>query len=1322
MYTTLAWADQQSDFESKEPQQSDFESKKSTAYQAFADGRMTESAALLKALIAEAPTKSDAANLQRDLVEVCLTGYLPCYYEANQALFALIQADKSLARLYPDLMLYAMRERLWVNDRHFIQQLIDKGGPSIYAAPQLFPATYAEMQLALHPYYVTTNNLKAAEEATSAAILGLLLSDPGQAYTTSKLLIGIFKSLLTEQDIVGAFQFLSIVDPYISTRLSHHSVLYADYIENRATLFGFTKLTTAIVKDFTEAKELFERLDIPKEIKAFHLSIANSSASAVLALDNKLDQALELHSQHPTQNSREEIIKNGSFRTLTEFYFALSDVFLSALAQKAPDSRWKSLFEAEPTWDVGDYVLSIINAYRSFALGCIEIGEHRETNSTALFIAAAKARIDIFEKFQRTNFEGFQLPNFIDKILIGVGLKAAANAKTPEAAELMLRGGEVLLRNLRHSISDDAILLASQPNDRARENARSYINLVREKRDWELKQIKRWLATSTPINKGAVLQEYSSVVTTLANLKDQFINGSTFLETNGLPSIAQVQSAVAKNEAFITYFPMVDGFGRLCINASQVAYSFGVFDQTAADHIRLLEFATTATFAPNPDLDSQYPVTSAIYLNKLLFDGLDGCMKPGAKVVMSLPPEFSGIPVSALLSTTPPRSRDGYELKNANWLVKQFSFSFVISARQFLAVRSNTSRTGPPLDYLGVGAPKLDNGNRLELKKAFEQNGISVASTEDLIELPDAAKELDAVARDFGAKRVDILTGSLATEEKFRLKPLGDYDVIHFATHGVFNENVGSAESGLILTPVSGTDPFNDGLLTASEISRLSLRARMVVLSACNSAKYNQQQTNLGIHDLQAAFTIAGTPTILAAAWSIESTTSADLMVHFIETWRSGQFGGASESLAQTVRSFLKRADAAHQHPRFWAAFQIFGNGAVAGSHTLNRQLDADSMRPFSGFDTGGEVVAAARFGTDIIFSLMGDWNGKRMAGIVISRDAQGKEKWRVTSKEIAAGAIAVSGQHIFSLGSEGINHFTPVIREIDKLGRILWTKHFSDLNDYWFSAVTPDNLGAMVVAYPRFLPGQSSQTAYLMRINWAGETVNKVPFLIDTSRLASSGANALLRIVGDRVIVAASSGALIRVNPERKNILGWPSICFEGASVNIFEFKLDNLTLRKTGSIGQFQVNAMEVLDGDVIFGGEWLDNCSQKGVAALLKLNPDGTAKTVWKDSDIFPSSIRGIVIKNGPNLAVNSERSIGINVVKPVDPSAVTYQKRYGDDNMAIREGSIIELGRDGMLIARRDLFAGLSVYLTGAFIFDDRAVVYGSIGGEPASTLH
>ena len=65
---------------------------------------------------------------------------------------------------------------------------------------------------------------------------------------------------------------------------------------------------------------------------------------------------------------------------------------------------------------------------------------------------------------------------------------------------------------------------------------------------------------------------------------------------------------------------------------------------------------------------------------------------------------------------------------------------------------------------------------------------------------------------------------------------------------------------------------------------------------------------------------------------------------------------------------------------------------------------------------------------------------------------------------------------------------------------------------------------------------------------------------------------------------------------------------------------------------------------------------------------------------------------------------------------------YNKRFGDDNMVIREGAIISLSQNGKVRARKDFSTGLSIILSGAVRVGNELFAYGSLGGDPAISLH
>jgi hypothetical protein len=82
-------------------------------------GRVQRSVEILRDLIPRARTKFAAASLQRDIVAFCATGFFwQCSLEAHRALYSAITADRDLSPLFPDMMLYLLRERIWSDNRY----------------------------------------------------------------------------------------------------------------------------------------------------------------------------------------------------------------------------------------------------------------------------------------------------------------------------------------------------------------------------------------------------------------------------------------------------------------------------------------------------------------------------------------------------------------------------------------------------------------------------------------------------------------------------------------------------------------------------------------------------------------------------------------------------------------------------------------------------------------------------------------------------------------------------------------------------------------------------------------------------------------------------------------------------------------------------------------------------------------------------------------------------------------------------------------------------------------------------------------------------
>src|SRR5215216_4136024 len=145
------------------------------------------------------------------------------------------------------------------------------------------------------------------------------------------------------------------------------------------------------------------------------------------------------------------------------------------------------------------------------------------------------------------------------------------------------------------------------------------------------------------------------------------------------------------------------------------------------------------------------------------------------------------------------------------------------------------------------------------------------------VSLPEAEKEVQTIGPEvYGLKASTVHVGAAAREDIVKAQ-VGNYRVVHFATHGVLNDR-NPLYSYLLLAP--GDNSREDGLLEAWELMQMDLKAEMVVLSACDTARGNVG-TGEGMIGMTWALFVAGVPTTVASQWKVPSETTTRLMVTF---------------------------------------------------------------------------------------------------------------------------------------------------------------------------------------------------------------------------------------------------------------------------------------------------------------------------------------------------------------------------------------------------------------------------------------------------------
>ena len=161
---------------------------------------------------------------------------------------------------------------------------------------------------------------------------------------------------------------------------------------------------------------------------------------------------------------------------------------------------------------------------------------------------------------------------------------------------------------------------------------------------------------------------------------------------------------------------------------------------------------------------------------------------------------------------------------------------------------------------------------------------------------------------------------------------LSNTRVLSFATHGLIAGDLPKlGEPALVLTPPARPTPNDDGLLRASEVSRLKLNADFVILSACNTAASDGTPGAEGLSGLAKAFFYAGARSMLVSHWPVDSEATVKLTTGLIRATASDPTVGRAEALRRAMLAMIDETSggAEHAHPFFWAPFILAGEGGA---------------------------------------------------------------------------------------------------------------------------------------------------------------------------------------------------------------------------------------------------------------------------------------------------------------------------------------------------------------------------------------------------------
>jgi CHAT domain-containing protein len=151
-------------------------------------------------------------------------------------------------------------------------------------------------------------------------------------------------------------------------------------------------------------------------------------------------------------------------------------------------------------------------------------------------------------------------------------------------------------------------------------------------------------------------------------------------------------------------------------------------------------------------------------------------------------------------------------------------------------------------------------------------------------------------------------------------KDLDQYRIVHFATHGVL-DNENPELSGIVLSLFDQEGRPEDGFLRLHDIYNLNLPVDLVVLSACNTG-LGKDVKGEGLIGLTRGFMYAGAAGVVASLWKVDDDATAELMRHFYEAlFKKGM--SPSEALRESQLA-MRRQPRWHA-PYYWAGFVLQG-------------------------------------------------------------------------------------------------------------------------------------------------------------------------------------------------------------------------------------------------------------------------------------------------------------------------------------------------------------------------------------------------------------
>mgnify|MGYP001340859137 CR=1 FL=1 len=1202
---------------------------------------------------------------------------------------------------------------------HMAEPMLRRGLPPGFIPAMEDGVPFIEVELAMSRQARLAGDFDAARDHLDKAIAATL-SLIDQPFEAPRLIVQAVQQLLANYDAERALRLVAAAEPLLR-QIPKDSLLAWQWLALQATLAGYRKDFAAASRHYSDSLALLERLQLRPGFKAFQEKFTHSLLIGSELMRGDERAVDELLASHPLTPARDIILQRGTFADESEFNFVLVREFSRILLGKAPDLAWADLLTARPRWTSDPDRIEEAESFGQAVAGLQLLAAGRKDAGNQAVLQAGRRHLALLQKRYRQSIYASPLLFWTNQVVLETALRAAIEQAQPDYA-FILGAHTIMSRSVDTAVDDVLANQARQATDEGKRTVQSLRTLENQRIAWEKQRLAALAGrlserTMPPLER--LRREKFEVLLAAGNYSDQHRRlrraiARTAGDTRLIASLADVQALLQPDEALIFYAPALDEIGKICVRRDGIASARFPTAQAKAEDVQVLRLALTASHPASVQADSQYPAAAAVRLAKVLFGDLDDCLKRSRRLYHVAPSALLGqIPPGALLWEMPTAMGGGYDLGKARWLIRDHALIKTTSVTAFVASKRLSATKRATLDYLGIGDPVLAGGTTTA---ALAERGVA-----SLYELPETAQEVRAVSALFDPPKARVLLRQSASEEAFRLQPLSEFDIVHFATHGLIREELpGLVEPSLVLTPGKSGNASDDGLLTTSQIAALSLRTRLAVLSACNSARYEPSLLEDGIQGLSTAFAIAGVPAMIAALWPVESALTRDFIIASFRAARADAETPIADALAGAVRRHLDGPTTPRPllHPRFWAALVTLGDGSIRLGGSSNSTARDLVPFPDTSRRTGEEILATATLDGGFVSAMIDRPKDGGIHASIRRLARDGTIRWTIRDPFLPGRMIAASARTVYAtaLGraAPAGNMTSAVVGLSADDGHILWNRQVGrlDADSLVMDVTAKDATSALTLAGPP-LADPTGAIFSLAVVDADGKIAASAnvraapndPGSRHTARLATAGAAGLAVI---------NHHARLLETPAGRDDFGLPKSCWGGDRTEIVRFDATTLAITGRTHIDRFKAWQVLPLDGNWLLVGEGRSGCALETRAVAYLVATDGKVKEFWRDDTVSMTAARGVRrLIGGFEIIGHARRTTALrrpNLDRDAPPAPE-------GESLASEGLFSVRLSPTGQEQHRDFVAAGLPIDAVGMASSGQRSVIYGKIGPQP-----